>query len=469
MPSLYEVQRDTASPQWSTTSITKNTLDKGHCHSPMKPIPVELISDIFTWASHSSDELHDSISQPITISHVCRLWRRVSLSTTSLWTTIFLTLPLSHNQLTRTATWIVRSRNRPLHIHMDFRDPAWAWDEAVHSFHWKAMENIMRLILPQAPRWQHIELLTDTWAPIFTFLSYTARVKSAPLLQDIRLARCNAYFVAKGEPFRPANMAHPIAWFGGGAGLRGLRKISLAGVHVDWANAGLTGLKDLELKYHSQQVMPTLEEFVCIMHANPELERLVILGWGPHIDESLKDATQIVQLLHLKEFELGFVDVDYAIDMLSIFCVPNIQELIIEDVASGINPSQNQDSSRFFDYLSVLSDETSSPYFPLRSLRSLSLRGVLVANDSIHRFMSHLHSMKSLCLAGIDALSLHALCAAVSTCASIATLTLKDIDAAAAASVLEDSLKPLPSYLRILVDIYSDQDDLDAAAIAAAM
>ncbi|KAF9218932.1 hypothetical protein BS17DRAFT_719047, partial [Gyrodon lividus] len=217
------------------------------CSSPtgVQSVPVELMSKIFTFASYSPHDIHDAIIQPIAISHVCSHWRQISLSTTSLWTMIFLALPLSSNQLTRTMTWLLRSRNRPLHIHMDFRDPSWNWDETSHSFGWKAMENIMRLLLPQAQRWQCIELLTDTWAPIFTFLSYTARVKSVPLLQNMRLARCNEYFVAKGEPFRPAGLALPIAWFSGGAGLCGLRQLSLSGVHIDWKNSGLRGLKEL--------------------------------------------------------------------------------------------------------------------------------------------------------------------------------------------------------------------------------
>ncbi|KIJ14790.1 hypothetical protein PAXINDRAFT_169467 [Paxillus involutus ATCC 200175] len=425
-------------------------------YSPVQSIPIELLSEIFIFASHSPDGIQGAISQPITISHVCNHWRQVSLSTPSLWTTIFLALPLSKNQLTRTITWIFRSRNRPLHIHMDFRDPSWNWDEASHSFGWKAMENIMRLILPQAPHWHCIELLTDTWAPIFTFLSYTARVKSAPLLQNIRLARCNEYFAAKGEPFRPANLALPVAWFGGGAGLCDLRQLSLSGVHIDWINSGLRGLKELELKYHAQQVMPTLPEFMTIMDANPGLERLVILGWGPKLDPGSQTVLQTIQLPQLREFEFGFVDVDYAVDLLSMFYVPNLRVLSIEDVASDIRPSQSQDCSRLFDYISFV-NETDSPRIPLSSLLSLSLRGIRAGNASICQFLGHLCSIESLSVIGVDAVPLRALCSTLHACPTLSTLTLKDVDGAAVA--LAFPANSFPPGLRIVIDTCTDRDD----------
>ncbi|KAG1730419.1 uncharacterized protein EDB91DRAFT_786947 [Suillus paluster] len=226
--------------------------------STIAAIPDELLSAIFHVATHDFHDCYDAIFQATTISHVCQHWRNVSLSTASLWTVIVLTFPTRRNQLFRTIDWLVRSRSRPLHLYMDFRDLAWNWDEASHCFGWKNMENVMRLILPHVHRWQKVELLTDTWAPIFTFLSYTSRIKSAPMLQDVILSRCNAFFAAKGELFRPSAMRQPVSWFGGGSAFHSLRRVSLAGVHVNWTNSGLSGLLELELKYHASEVMPTL-------------------------------------------------------------------------------------------------------------------------------------------------------------------------------------------------------------------
>ncbi|KAG2338845.1 hypothetical protein BDR05DRAFT_892857, partial [Suillus weaverae] len=216
-----------------------------HGTSTIAAFPDELLSAIFHVATHDFHDCYDAIFQATTISHVCQRWRNVSLSTSSLWTVVVLTFPTHHNQIFRTIDWLARSRSRPLHLYMDFRDPAWNWDEASHCFGWKNMENVMRLILPYAHRWQKVELLTDTWAPIFTFLSYTSRIKSTPMLQDVLLSRCNAFFAAKGELFHPSAMRHPVSWFGGGSAFHSLRRVSLAGVHVNWTNSGLSGLLEL--------------------------------------------------------------------------------------------------------------------------------------------------------------------------------------------------------------------------------
>ncbi|KAI9461125.1 hypothetical protein HD554DRAFT_1531774 [Boletus coccyginus] len=237
------------------------------------PMPVEVISNILGLTSHSS---HDPTSQSISLSHVCGRWRQITLSMPCLWSFISLSLPLSKGQLMRMRACLIRSRHHPLDIYMDFRDPAWDWDETSHIFGSKAMDSlVMHFLVPQASRWRSIELLTDTWAPIFTFLSCTAAIDSAPLLQTIRLARCNEYFVVQGEVFLPTDLAVPVAWFGGGTALCHLRHVSLSGVHVDWTRSGLTGLRELELRYHAQDVMPTLSEFQSILRANAALKRLV--------------------------------------------------------------------------------------------------------------------------------------------------------------------------------------------------
>lgn len=368
--------------------------------------------------------------------------------------------------------WIIRSRNFPLDIYMDFRDPSWDWDEASHVFDSKMMDGIMRFLVPHASRWRSVELLTDTWAPIFTFLSYTATIDSAPLLQSIRLARCNEYFVALGETFRPAHLALPIAWFRGGASLTELRHVSLSGVHVDWALSGLAGLRELELKYHARDVMPSLSEFGHVLRANPALERLVILGWGPRIDHALEygsengwggdDELYTIELPHLEELEFGFVDAGYASDLLSLFVLPSLRELSIEDLAFGIQLCERHDSSRVFDRL-VESEkgalERVASRIPLSRLRELTLRSIHADKGSIQSFLGRLGGLASLCLDRVEATPLLDICSTLDLCEKLRVLTLKDVDPAAAALVLSSG--SFPTRLRVFLDIENDDTDLE--------
>lgn len=431
----------------------------------MKHLPAEVLSNIFTFASHSSDDLHDTMNQTIVLSHVCQQWRRGSILTSSLWTTIYLFFPLTCSQLARTATWLLRSRNRPLYICMDFRDPSWDWNETGHKFGWKDMENLVRLLLPHAHRWRDVELYTDTWAPIFTFLSYTASITSVPNLRSIQLSRCNAYFSRKGESFRPASMATPIAWFGGGLGFRDLTKVSLSGVHINWVKSGLCGLREVELKYHAREMMPSVEEFLAIIDACPQLACLTILGWGPRIDPTSKILSPIVRLDVLEELRVGFVDVDNAIDFMSIISAPNLRSISIEDVGATLDPSGAQDFSRLFEYLGSVNDGVSSPRLPLSCIHTLSLRAISVSDISVRHFVSQLHSIKALHLSDLEDPSMKAFWTGISACTTLTTLTLTNIDFA----VLFDVLAPSPELcipgLRIFVDFpFYDTEDSDADA-----
>jgi hypothetical protein len=410
--------------------------------STIGTIPNELLSAIFHFATHDLHDCYDAVFHATNLSHVCQHWRNVSLSTASLWTVIVLTFPTHRNQLFRTISSLARSRSRTLHIYMDFRDPAWNWDEASHRFGWKNMENVMRLLLPHVHRWQKVELLTDSWAPIFTFLSYTSRIKSAPMLQDVVLSRCNAFFAAKGELFRPSAMKNPVAWFWGGSAFHSLRRVSLAGVHVDWAHSGLSGLLELELKYHASDVMPTLHEFCSIISACPELERLSILGWGPQIDANALPEQHSLHLPHLHDFAFGFIDVDYAIDLLSLFHFPALKTFSLEDISSSVDPLHPCDTSRLLDYLMAaqpgcctISTHTSPcttccPY-PLSSLTSLELHSLTSCEASLRRFLQETPTLEHLLLSALDNSSLRAIASDLITsslCQSLHDLKFKDAD-----------------------------------------
>ncbi|KAG2137975.1 hypothetical protein DEU56DRAFT_345601 [Suillus clintonianus] len=430
--SLFNVRKLNAARYLHGTSST----------STIAGFPDELLSAIFHNATHDFHDCYDAIFQATTISHVCQRWRNVSLSTSSLWTVIVLTFPTHRNQIFRTVNWLARSRSRPLHIYMDFRDPAWNWDEASHCFGWKNMENVMRLILPHAHRWQKVELLTDTWAPIFTFLSYSSRLKSTPMLEDVLLSRCNAFFAAKGELFRPAAMRLPISWFGGGSAFHSLRRVSLAGVHVNWTNSGLSGLLELELKYHASEVMPTLHEFCDIISACPELERLSILGWGPQLNVDVAPKQRTLYLPHLRVFAFGFIDVDYAIDLLSLFHFAALKTLSLEDISSSLDPLHPCDASRLLEYLAAAHHgscttsahpfpcTTCGPY-PLSVLSALELHGLTSCEASLRCFLEETMALDHLVLSGLDKTNLQAIIPDLITaalCPSLLDLKFNDAD-----------------------------------------
>ena len=382
---------------------------------PVHFLADELLSQIFTLATHASCDRYDAILYPIIISHVTSRWRQIALSTSSLWTSIILTHPSPWSQLWRTAEYLTRSRKRPLDLFLDFRDPSWNWQEDLHTFRWKHMENVMRLLCPHVSRWRNLELFTDTWSPIFTFLWYLRKVQSAPMLESLSLSRCNVYFAAQGEVFQPTALRQPIPLFGGGDGLKRLRKVVLAGVHVDWSNSGLRDLIELELKYHAKDVMPSLGQFITILTGCPHLERLTILGWGPRFETetSVGNLSGPIRLARLKHFVLGFLDVEYAIELLSLFSFPDLKTLILEDISATLQPTDRQDANPILEFLaarhtSMCSSSSHSSSccttrcFPLSDIRTLELRAVHASEPILSHFLHKFTSLRGLSITNMD-------------------------------------------------------------------
>ncbi|KAJ7500624.1 hypothetical protein B0H11DRAFT_2275829 [Mycena galericulata] len=383
-------------------------------------LPNELLSAIFIFAieQHCYDESDPSTTTPTTISHICHRWRQVALSTGSLWTNVVLTFPTSNEQLSRTLTWLGRSKTYPLDLLLDFRDPSWDWDEDTHGFRWADMESVLRLLLPSASRWRTVELLTDTWAPIFSFLLHTRAVGSSlARLEKLHLARCNAYFAAKGELFAPAALSQHLPLFGGDeAVVPHLREVILTGVHIDWAAQALTSLTKLELKYQAADVMPSVAQFSHILAACPDLEELAIVGRGPQFAASVgtigvatSSATHggsyarshKMKLARVTKFNFGFVDVNYAVQLLSLFDFPALRELILEDVSASLLVQPPDDAAVLLDWLAFLSsDANDNPLLPPES-NVTSTSNVLGLMES--------PSTSRLPMARLEALSLHSI------------------------------------------------------------
>ena len=403
----------------------------------------EILSSIFLIATHHFEDRFESILLPITISHVSSRWREVAISTRGLWTSINLTFSIvclgQHSQYSRSMTWLSRSYPYPIDIYIDFRDPSWDWDEDSHwqRFHLQHMEHmkhIAGLLLPHVKRWCHVELLSDTWFPVYLFLWHTRHVEAAPLLRSISLSRCNEFLACKGEVFQPDQMKDPIPLFGGIL-LDALRDVSLVGVHVDWTRSSLRNLTSLEFKYHARDVMPSLDQFLDILSGCLELRHLSIIGWGPRFEKLVTAGNtheiwdpimteaprRIILLQHLVEFSFGFVEVDYAVKVLSLFEFPSLQNLKLEDVSFYLDPMEYQDATLILDWLTPRNEQSAdAPRYstaiprtvcsiPLNGILSLQLYGIYASDAAFSHFFSAFPSLQKLGLFDVADLTVQTL------------------------------------------------------------
>ncbi|KAJ6568823.1 hypothetical protein B0H19DRAFT_938022 [Mycena capillaripes] len=349
-------------------------------------LPNEVLPSIFAFAieNQPTEEYTSSTVSPITISHTCRRWQQIALETGSLWTNIVLTFPASEKQLTRTSIWLSRSTTYPLNILLDFRDPDWDWEEEeTHEFRWADMEAVLLLLLPAAARWRTVDLLTDTWAPIFVFLLHTRTVgPTLNRLERLHLARCNAYFARRGQVFEPSVLGQHLPLFGGeDAVVPRLREVTLTGVHIQWSAAPLANLTKLEFKYQAMDVMPTIAQFTQILAASPNLEALALVGHGPqfssptnvHAGSAYYPGT--ITLARLTQCTLGFVDVNDAMKLLALFGLPALCKLSLEDVSASLQHQPPDDIGVLLDWLvgAVFSSTVPISRLPLGQLHTLAL------------------------------------------------------------------------------------------------
>ena len=258
---------------------------------------------------------------------------------------------------------------------------------------------------------------------------------TAPRLEVLLLSRCNAYLAANGQNFHPGHLAKPLSLLGGGeSALNILSTVTLVGVHVEWNNTVLKNLQRLEFKYHSRDVMPTPEQFRCILDSCPGLLNLSIVGWGPRMDTADTYPEGMFYLPALKELTFGFVDVGYAIKLFSLFHIPNLQSLVLEDINPFVTPVNLQNASQLIAWLAAPPNPSMSiPHIRLSSLLHLELRCIRAERQAFSNFLNQLVSLQRLMFFNMLDDTLDCLCSTVSgkdvyVCPKLTELQCMDVN-----------------------------------------
>ncbi|EAU93606.1 hypothetical protein CC1G_02836 [Coprinopsis cinerea okayama7 len=407
----------------------------------MDQLPNEILAYIFALIILDPSENPAFVSK---LGQVCSRWRALVVSTASLWSRIVLAYPMNNPQLVYAAIALERSAAHPLDILLDCRDPEWDWEEETHNFQGTHMQSILPLILPHSSRWKKIEVLSDTWAPVHAFLQATQETP-LPILESASLSRCNAYFAAPGETFQPESMRSPIALFGGRS-LQSLRDVSLVGVHVDWDKSALVHLRRLEFKYHSRDVMPTIHQFLRILGQCPDLLELSIVGWGPILDPK-STAVTAIELPSLQKLSFGFIDMSYSTALLSLFQLPSLRKLSLEDVLRVVTPLEDTDTSGFLQWLYTFQPTQRASFagtlqmsssIPLQGVQELRLQSIRSDTLTFTRFFQCFPRLQILSCHDVPDNALVALSSTIQTagrqsniphlCPSLSELHFQDAD-----------------------------------------
>lgn len=298
-------------------------------------LPNEVLIEIFTAATFDSEE--SQLEVPDILSHVSSRWRAIVLNTSILWTFIVVTFPFATTQIARAQAALVRSKNRPIDVHIDVRDPEWTWelDEDQHPVGSYDMVEILEWLGSSHPRWRSLSIFTDNWEPMQTFLAYSTMFSSLSSLETLSLNRCNAY---AGLPGTTPDSITPTELFGGNARLPKLRHVVLSGVYIDYSCSGFRDLISLDLRHQAHGVSPSPQDLHQILHASPELTSLSLVALSPSCSHgSAQEHSDVpVVMSHLKELALGWWNVEDTVEFLGVFRIPVVEELSLEDIGSSL-------------------------------------------------------------------------------------------------------------------------------------
>jgi len=368
-------------------------------------LPDHVLVDIFSALAFSSDE--SRLYAPDTVSHVSSRWRAAALGASSLWTLIVVTFPVAAGQIARAKAALARSRDRPIDVHIDLRDPDWTWesDEDQHQMKPVSVVEIMQWLGRSHLRWRSLTVLTDTWAPMHTFLAYSTMFSSLPKLEQLSLNRCNAF---AGLPDAPDPVpSDSVELFGGNAHLPNLRHVALAGVHVNYSCTGFRDLLSLDLRHQPRKVSPTIRQLRQLLHASPGLQSLSLVALNSHSDEIGQDDGPAVSLTHLTGLTLGWWFVEDAVELLDALRFPVVENLALEDIAPTLVQHDfiARDSTPILDTLVKMGnrphDTASSTSFP-SSLRRLTINGVLLRPAAFSQFIPFLANLEELELKSVQ-------------------------------------------------------------------
>jgi len=368
-------------------------------------LPDHLLADIFSALTFSSDE--SRLYAPDTLSHVSSHWRNVALNVSTLWTFIVVTFPFTPGQINRAKAGLRHSKNRPIDVHIDVRDPDWSWelDEDQHQVRPVSMVELMLWLGPSHPRWRSLTVLTDTWAPMHTFLAYSTMFSSLPELERLSLNMCNAFI---GFPDAPdPTPSDPVELFGGNAHLPRLRHVALAGVHIDYSCPRLKNLLSLDIRHQQSRVSPTIRQLRQLLHASPELESLSLVALNPPLKEPERDDGPAVLLGHLKNLTLGWWFVENAVKVLETLQLPVVENLVLEDIAPSLLQHDHtvHDSTPILDTLVRVGNNPCDPASPSSfpsHLRRLTVNGVLLDPAAFSQFMPFLANLEELELRSVS-------------------------------------------------------------------
>lgn len=233
-----------------------------------------------------SDEEYD-IPFEILVSHVCRQWRETAINTPDLWTSIYIDQP---HQWDRYAVYLERAKGQTLDLDLNIEvsqeHSNCGHDECAAENGLGDVHRVLDLIIPKAEQWRTFSVQFDYWLHAREFLKRMHDLPGAPNLETFHMDSFEE--IEDTEVFQPADLREPFYLpFHGNA--PNLRFVKLTSIHIDWDGAVsmFQGLQELDLRFHTLDVLPSWRAFSSYLKNSPQLLRLELHESGPKLPDTV--------------------------------------------------------------------------------------------------------------------------------------------------------------------------------------
>ena len=387
--------------------------------APIHALPVELLTRIFQIGVDSEpipdDRDHSALSFEVSISHVCRHWRQVSLHTPLLWTTVHFR---TKAHMLRGNVYLARNARLPIDIYVD----TCSEDANTHRKDLLFREEfipVFNIVLPHIDRWRELHLKVADLDCKLSARRVLSTCGSAPALRTLQLWHVQNWqtperlFTAIGPP--------PVVVFAGE--LPSLQHIVLQGVNLPWMSSPfLRNLTSIEYALHSDDVRMPFHLRRKMLASSPNLERLSLHYSGPRARTSgaptpdgiewwgadppgpddaqahgpgyqAPPAVDPVYLPRLQEIKLIDLESDYLVAVFKSIDAPNVRHLTLED-ASSPGREDRLDAEPLLRACAVSSVRCGESPFP--RVEALSLQRVDASAEAFEMLFKALPGLRAL-------------------------------------------------------------------------
>lgn len=303
-------------------------------------LPAEIMNNILRFVIWSADSPRSGIVWRLHMTWVCRHWRHLAITDSTLWNAIWFRDPPPYE---RSFAFLDRAGVAPLDLRIS--------DSETNKLKDEQMQLILDKVFTKISSIRMLIVLCYEWEPVLSVLNKLSDAGEAGVpihMERFELHRVGNPYIWPGPKYEPQGHKRTLFPLFGGAIAPSLSYFSINGVHIDWDRSFLKNLTTFDIRRIPLELAPDLERFRTILRESPRLEKLSLDGAGPSGPPDHNHELEPITLLNLHTLVLANFTVPYALAACSHISAPNLRDLTMMNFfGNDYTPLYAQITSKF--------------------------------------------------------------------------------------------------------------------------